>query len=395
MRFFTPVTVIFAAVLAALAAPAPAQAAKIKIRVWNDAGLPQTAVSVFKGGQTEGLPAARTVLGGIATLKVNPGDQLVISGIGNKCKDKRGRVITYSVPDPVPTGEVDVTIPQLEETKNLPAQARGLSAAERRLVGKINAFRAKHGLEPMQISSTLSAGAFIRWTRLRKPNGEKKDCPSLATVLGDLGWGTPTGSYFAYWGIPAAPSLETFMDYLRSDAMARSEMLDSGIRYVGVSLTQNAWGAVFGSYCSTRVLGEEACGLTGDFGIPPKGSIGGDGAEGTGSAAPRLRLAQAKQKGKRVKLIYRIKRGASGKVRFALKDGRRERTLRAKRRPGRYIVRVRARRGMRWASVIASFAPRDGRWKQASVCKRVKLKRTRGKRARQWVAVKVRSCRAR
>lgn len=379
-RMTTPFFAILAGVAAALWL-APSAAAALKLTVLNESGRPQTGVVVYhedangERKNTLGTNANGMVPVG-SIVKVVPGDRIRVTRHqqGTGCVPPEGKQgVVYRVPDPVPTQDT-ITLPDIVDVAAVPAHATAHDEEERLFVGLINRARKQAGLQPVELSTTASMIAFTH----------RQGCPSAREVLSDLSW-PDSSEYLAGGDVFGAPGARGAFDEIKRG----NTHLGADRRMIGVVRHGTRWTYRLLRGCDPATY--PVCGATGDYGLEP-GTGPGGGGNASGPRPSGLRLAQVKQKRKKLRLIYRVKPAASGPAQLSIERPKRKAAKRLLRKRGsRYVLRLRGSRS-KWIRVRIS-RPGSQQFRAAELCHRVKLKRIKGKKAKRWVAAKVRRCR--
>lgn len=380
-RMTTPFFALLAGVAAALWL-APSAAAALKLTVLNESGRPQTRVVVYhEDANGERKDTLGTNANGMVTVgtfsKLVAGDRIRFTRHqqGTGCVPPEGKQgVVYRVPDPVPTRDT-MTLPDIVDVAAVPAHATAHDEEERLFVGLINRARKQAGLQPVELSTTASMIAFIH----------RQGCPSAREVLADLSW-PDSSEYLAGGSVFGAPGARGAFDEIKRG----NTHLGADRRMIGVVRHGSRW-----TYRLLRGCDDPeaypVCGATGDYGLEPGGGPGG-GGNASGPRPSGLRLAQVKQKRKKLRLIYRVKPAASGPARLSIERPKRKAAKRLLRKRGsRYVLRLRGSRS-KWIRVRIS-RPGSQQFRAAELCHRVKLKRIKGEKAKRWVAAKVRRCR--
>ena len=382
-RMTTPFFALLAGVAAALWL-APSAAAALKLTVINESGRPQTRAVVYhedangERKNTLGTNANGMVPVG-SIVKVVAGDRIRVTRHqqGTGCVPPEGKQgVVYRVPDPVPTQDT-ITLPDIVDVAAVPAHATAHDKEERLFVGLINRARKQAGLQPVELSTTASMIAFTH----------RQGCPSAREVLSDLSW-PDSSEYLAGGGVVGslwAPGARRAFDEIKRG----NTHLGADRRMIGVVRHGTRWTYRLLRGCDPATY--SLCGATGDYGLEP-GTGPGGGGNASGPRPSGLRLAQVKQKRKKLRLIYRVKPAASGPAQLSIERPKRKAAKRLLRKRGsRYVLRLRGSRS-KWIRVRIS-RPGSQQFRAAELCHRVKLKRIKGKKAKRWVAAKVRRCR--
>lgn len=373
---------------------APAWAEELTLRAQNGAGVPQTAAQIVNLSRPGSAPVP-TNQAGRAALEVQPGDELRVSGAAHSVCPVRpaGRQATYTVPSPVPQGDVVITLAQLEETKGIRwGQVRRYDHRELWVAGVVSSFRRHRGLRPLEISNTLSGAAWAWALAERGPL-----CPSLEDVLGDLGWPDPAAAsgYHEEYGFVDEDLIHPNWAFWSGlHAARRAALRDPANRSLGVVALSMDWAVVLGPKCKpTPPL--DLCALTGRYGKRIKVDP---------LRVPKLklvRLREAKQRSHgQVKLIFRSRPETPAAVKLRLKrPGPPERGLVIsswKRSLGRLVTFFEVRKAgwYRVRTELPGLSDRFPRWRAAEACYRVRVLRRGAVRAGAK-QLKVRPCRAR
>jgi uncharacterized protein YkwD len=363
-------TVAVVVLFALMLAPS-AQAEPVVFEVVNSRGVAQVAyvekwvdVPPFCpglscwGAETDGY--------GVAMVDAYPGDRLrfrrgdVVGGTG---APPEGAGVEYIVGSPVPA-QVRITVPALPAA---PAGA-GLTGDERRLLGSINAERAKNGRAALSFSMTLnqSADAYAHYLASTGQLTHSALATPVVRAI-DAGWPVlPSDKQVAEVLSSATTAYDAFKWWMDSPSH-RAILLKSNVATIGLGSSTKRWVGVL-STCESDAV--ERCRLTTDYGgpaltaPPPSPSAGGKPSDATARSARARWAKPARRHGRRLAGSVRLVAG-SGRLTFLIqRSGRRplaRGTVARRGRTYRYSVRV-PRRG-RWR-IIVRFAGADG-WRDS------------------------------
>ena len=325
-----------AAALSAAAAPA-AGATPITLHAVNTRGVDQASLVSITAGTTFTDPNGRI------TLDVQPGDTLRVTR-GSLAPEGAG--LAYTVPSPVPSVPVTVTLQALAETV-----APGIDSAEAWLVEQVNAERAALGRAPLTRSSTLTRAADA-YAHYLQSTGQFSHLaladPGVRAV--DQGWPVPGGSAVGE-ALALAPSKELALTGWRNSAPHWTLLMMDGPR-----LGRRGPGRQPLDHDGRRLRRGRVTGplrLNGDPAARPPGS--GSPSPPTpkpalsvaGKREPRLAVS-VRRHGRRLVVGVRVKRG-EGHVRVAARKGARHAQLRHHRKGDLHR--------------FAARLPKHGRWK--------------------------------
>jgi len=320
--------------LSAAFAPA-AGAAPLTLHAVNTRGVAQASLVTYSPGTTV------TDADGRVTIDVQPGETVRVTR-GSLAPEGAG--VAYTVPTPVPTAPVTVTLQALAATV-----APGIDSAEAWLVKQVNTERAALGRAPLAQSSTLTRAADA-YAHYLESTGQFSHLaladPGVRAV--DQGWPVPGGSSVGE-ALALAPSKELALDGWKHSAPHWTLLMMDGLDSLGVGRAGNRWimmAAVCGVASSTA-----RCGLNADPGAraPGTGSPAPPAGPGPVAAERTPRLAvRLRRHGRRLVVRVRVTRG-DGHVRVSARKGASRAKLRHRRRGDlhRYVARL----------------PRRGRWK--------------------------------
>ena len=164
---------------------------------------------------------------------MQPGDTLSVT---RGALAPEGAGIAYTVPSPVPSAPVTITLPALARTV-----APGIDSAEGWLVQRVNAERAALGRAALTQSSTLSRAADA-YAHYLESTGQFSHLaladPGVRAV--DQGWPVPGGSAVGE-ALALAPSKELALDGWRNSAPHWTLLMMPGLDSVGVGRAGNRW----------------------------------------------------------------------------------------------------------------------------------------------------------
>ncbi len=354
--------------IGAVAAPAAA-AAPLTVRVVNTRGVEQASLvsaTLASCGGSCGLMG--TDGNGRITLDAVPGDTLSVTR-GDLAPEGAG--VGYTVPDPVPSAAVTITVPALAGTVT-----PGIDGAEAWLLEHVNAERAALGRAPLTLSSTLSRASDAYAHYLADNNLFSHTAlagPGVRAV--DQGWPVPGGSSVGE-ALALAPSKEFALQGWQQSSSHWTLLMMDGLDSVGVGQAGGRW-IMMPASCAVATA-TERCGLGADPAVLPPGSRdpgrpatpGRPTPRGPGAAEPRrpaLRMS-VRRHGRRLVIRVRVLRGR-GALRVAVSRGERRGHLRHRHSGAvhRYVARL-PRRG-RWI-IRVRFSGDDG-WADRRLPRRV------------------------
>jgi uncharacterized protein YkwD len=341
------------ATLASAAAAAP-----LSLQVVNERGTEQASIVSAPAGNygTDGY--------GRLTLEASPGEVLAVT---RGAAAPEGPGLAYTVPDPVPTAPVTITLEALPG-----AVTPAIDAAEAWLLDGVNAERAALGRAPLTLSSTLTRAADAYAHYLAEAGQFSHTAlatPGVRAV--DQGWPVPGGSAVGE-ALALAPSRELALQGWKGSLPHWTLLMMDGLDSVGVGQAGGRW-VMMPADCGIAAA-PERCGLGADPAVTPPGTT--DRPPPPAAPAPRRDAARREprlalsltRRGRRLLIRVRVAEGR-GRLRVAVRRGRRSAKLRH-RRSGelhRYVARL-GRRG-RW-TVAVRFDGAAG-WADARLRKRV------------------------
>jgi uncharacterized protein YkwD len=319
-----------AAVLAFLtfgALAAAATAAPLTVQVVNQRGVEQASRVTDSSG-------TRSTTGhGRVMLDVEAGEH--ISATRGAMTPEGAAGVSYTVPNPVPSAPVQLTLPSLPD-----AVAPAHDANEAWMLARVNDERAALGRAPLRQSGSLNRAADV-YARHLLATGQFSHLalfdPWVRVV--DQGWPVPGGGGVGEV-LALAPSKESALTAWKQSPGHWTLLMGPGADVTGVGVAGNRW-VMTPSTCGATDA-PERCEIGQSGERPPAGPpAGAPPVEGQPAAAlkrARLRV-KVRRQGNRVFVRVRLVEGR-GVLRVAVRQGARRARVRAWRR-GR-LLRARA-----------------------------------------------------
>lgn len=324
------------ACLISVALAGAAVAAPVTVQVVNQRGVEQASRVTDSAGTRSTNGHGRMV------LDVEAGEHISASRGTNTPEGSAG--VAYTVPNPVPTGPIQLTVPALPDATT-PAH----DANEAWMLARVNDERAALGRAPLRQSGSLNRAvdAFARHLLANNLFSHTALFDPWVRVV-DQGWPIPGGGGVGEV-LALAPSKESALAAWKGSPGHWTLLMGPDADVTGVAQAGNRWVMTPSSCASTDA--PERCEI-GQSGVraplpPPAGGPAGPGQAEPGAKRARLRIKLRRQ-GRRLFVRVRLLEGR-GALRVTVRqEGER--------------TRVRARRRGRVLRARATLAG-TGRWK--------------------------------
>lgn len=262
--------------------------------------------------------------------------------------------VAYTVPSPVPSGPVQLTLPALPD-----AIEPALDATEAWMLARVNDERAALGLASLRQSGPLNRAADVYARHLLATDQFSHLAlfdPSVRAV--DQGWPIPGGGGVGEV-LALAPSKESALAGWKESPGHWTLLMRAGAGVTGVGVAGTRW-VMTPSTCAPTDA-PERCEID-QSGVraplpPPAGPPAGEGVPAPGAKRARLRV-KLRRKGHRLFVRVRLVEGR-GALRVAVRRGGRRARVRASRRGTLLRARATLAGEGRWR-VIVRFAGKPG-----------------------------------